>query len=135
MLTCHAHLGVLHRALKLGVRGFVSKSAEPSHIAEGIEALSRARSGSTRTSPRGASSTTARCARERRWWDGSGITYVGSDRLFNRCRACVDFEDLLTDAGFVEQFGECASNVVASDLAVELCRTEGHGAVSGTIEK
>lgn len=41
MLTRHARPGVLRRALKLGVRGFVSKSAEPSHIAEVIEALSR----------------------------------------------------------------------------------------------
>ena len=33
MLTRHARPGVLRRALKLGVRGFVSKSADPSHIA------------------------------------------------------------------------------------------------------
>lgn len=43
MLTRHARPGVLRRALKLGVRGFVSKSAEPSHIAEVIEALSQGR--------------------------------------------------------------------------------------------
>ncbi|GAA1807626.1 response regulator transcription factor [Nesterenkonia flava] len=39
MLTRHARPGVLRRALKLGVRGFVSKSAEPEHIAEVIGAL------------------------------------------------------------------------------------------------
>ncbi|TDQ47239.1 response regulator transcription factor [Actinorugispora endophytica] len=33
MLTRHARPGVLRKALKLGVRGFVSKSAEPAHIA------------------------------------------------------------------------------------------------------
>lgn len=43
MLTRHARPGVLRRALRLGVRGFVSKSAEPSHIAEVIEALSQGR--------------------------------------------------------------------------------------------
>ncbi len=36
MLTRHARPGVLRRALRLGVRGFVSKSAEPAHIAEVI---------------------------------------------------------------------------------------------------
>jgi len=39
MLTRHARPGVLRRALKLGVRGFVSKSAHPAHIAEVIETL------------------------------------------------------------------------------------------------
>ncbi|WP_218219933.1 response regulator transcription factor [Nesterenkonia sp. Act20] len=39
MLTRHARPGVLRRALKLGVRGFVSKSAHPSLIAEVIETL------------------------------------------------------------------------------------------------
>ncbi|MBO0594891.1 response regulator transcription factor [Nesterenkonia sp. E16_7] len=39
MLTRHARPGVLRRALKLGVRGFVSKSAHPTLIAEVIEAL------------------------------------------------------------------------------------------------
>ncbi|GAA1079330.1 response regulator transcription factor [Nocardiopsis composta] len=39
MLTRHARPGVLRRALKLGVQGFVSKAAEPSHIAEVIAAL------------------------------------------------------------------------------------------------
>ncbi|WP_017595965.1 response regulator transcription factor [Nocardiopsis potens] len=39
MLTRHARPGVLRRALKLGVQGFVSKSADPSHIAEVIAAL------------------------------------------------------------------------------------------------
>lgn len=43
MLTRHARPGVLRRALRLGVRGFVSKSAEPAHIAEVIEGLSRGR--------------------------------------------------------------------------------------------
>jgi two-component system, NarL family, response regulator DesR len=37
MLTRHARPGVLRRALKLGVRGFVSKSAEPAEIARVIE--------------------------------------------------------------------------------------------------
>ncbi|MEU3513262.1 response regulator transcription factor [Streptomyces longwoodensis] len=32
MLTRHARPGVLRKALKLGVQGFVSKSAEPAHI-------------------------------------------------------------------------------------------------------
>lgn len=39
MLTRHARPGVLRRALKLGVRGFVSKSAHPALIAEVIETL------------------------------------------------------------------------------------------------
>ncbi|NLS09410.1 response regulator transcription factor [Nesterenkonia sp. MY13] len=43
MLTRHARPGVLRRALKLGVRGFVSKSAEPTHIAEVIQALHEGR--------------------------------------------------------------------------------------------
>ncbi len=43
MLTRHARPGVLRRALKLGVRGFVSKSAEPAHIAEVIAALHQGR--------------------------------------------------------------------------------------------
>ena len=43
MLTRHARPGVLRSALKLGVRGFASKSAEPSHIAEVITALHNGR--------------------------------------------------------------------------------------------
>ncbi|ANZ40343.1 DNA-binding response regulator [Lentzea guizhouensis] len=39
MLTRHARPGVLRRALKLGVQGFVSKSAEPAHITSVIAAL------------------------------------------------------------------------------------------------
>lgn len=39
MLTRHARPGVLRKALKLGVQGFVSKSAEPSHIASVIKTL------------------------------------------------------------------------------------------------
>ena len=39
MLTRHARPGVLRRALKLGVQGFVSKSAEPAHIATVIGTL------------------------------------------------------------------------------------------------
>ncbi|MFW5417750.1 response regulator transcription factor [Nocardiopsis sp. CNT-189] len=39
MLTRHARPGVLRKALKLGVQGFVSKSADPSHITEVIAAL------------------------------------------------------------------------------------------------
>ena len=39
MLTRHARPGVLRKALKLGVQGFVSKSAEPAHIATVIETL------------------------------------------------------------------------------------------------
>lgn len=39
MLTRHARPGVLRSALKLGVQGFVSKSAEPTHIAAAIAAL------------------------------------------------------------------------------------------------
>ncbi len=43
MLTRHARPGVLRRALKLGVQGFVSKSAEPAHIASVIAALHEGR--------------------------------------------------------------------------------------------
>lgn len=39
MLTRHAKPGVLRRALKLGVQGFVTKAADPAHIAAVIEAL------------------------------------------------------------------------------------------------
>ncbi|MBQ1083310.1 MULTISPECIES: DNA-binding response regulator [unclassified Nocardiopsis] len=39
MLTRHARPGVLRRALKLGVQGFVSKSAEPAHITSVIGTL------------------------------------------------------------------------------------------------
>lgn len=39
MLTRHARPGVLRKALKLGVQGFVSKSAEPAHIATVIGRL------------------------------------------------------------------------------------------------
>lgn len=39
MLTRHARPGVLRRALKLGVQGFVSKSAEPAHITSVIRTL------------------------------------------------------------------------------------------------
>ena len=39
MLTRHAKPGVLRRALKLGVQGFVSKAAEPAHITSVITAL------------------------------------------------------------------------------------------------
>ncbi|MFC4563811.1 DNA-binding response regulator [Nocardiopsis mangrovi] len=39
MLTRHARPGVLRKALKLGVQGFVSKSAEPAHIASVVAAL------------------------------------------------------------------------------------------------
>ncbi|GAB3543763.1 two-component system response regulator DesR [Actinopolyspora lacussalsi] len=39
MLTRHARPGVLRKALKLGVQGFVSKSAEPAHIASVIATL------------------------------------------------------------------------------------------------
>lgn len=39
MLTRHARPGVLRRALKLGVRGFVSKSADPAHIAQVVQTL------------------------------------------------------------------------------------------------
>jgi len=39
MLTRHARPGVLRKALKLGVQGFVSKSAEPAHIASVITTL------------------------------------------------------------------------------------------------
>ncbi|GAB4086672.1 response regulator transcription factor [Myceligenerans cantabricum] len=39
MLTRHARPGVLRRALRLGVQGFASKSAEPAHIAEVIGTL------------------------------------------------------------------------------------------------
>lgn len=43
MLTRHARPGVLRRALKLGVQGFVSKSADPSHIASVIADLHQGR--------------------------------------------------------------------------------------------
>ncbi|QBI56251.1 response regulator transcription factor [Streptomonospora litoralis] len=39
MLTRHARPGVLRKALKLGVQGFVSKSADPAHIASVVAAL------------------------------------------------------------------------------------------------
>lgn len=39
MLTRHARPGILRSALKLGVQGFASKSAEPTHIAEVVTAL------------------------------------------------------------------------------------------------
>ncbi|MFC7533943.1 response regulator [Actinoplanes sp. GCM10030250] len=39
MLTRHARPGVLRKALKLGVQGFVTKSAEPAHIATVITTL------------------------------------------------------------------------------------------------
>lgn len=39
MLTRHARPGVLRKALRLGVQGFVSKAAEPSHIATVIQTL------------------------------------------------------------------------------------------------
>jgi len=39
MLTRHARPGVLRRALKLGVRGFMSKSADPEEIADVIRHL------------------------------------------------------------------------------------------------
>ncbi|HWS38043.1 MAG TPA: response regulator transcription factor [Actinoplanes sp.] len=39
MLTRHARPGVLRKALKSGVQGFVSKSADPSHIATVIATL------------------------------------------------------------------------------------------------
>ncbi|MGW0863281.1 response regulator [Streptomyces sp. NPDC002611] len=39
MLTRHARPGVLRKALKLGVQGFVSKSAEPAHITAVINTL------------------------------------------------------------------------------------------------
>ncbi|SBT38870.1 response regulator transcription factor [Micromonospora auratinigra] len=39
MLTRHARPGVLRKALKLGVQGFVSKSAEPGHITSVIATL------------------------------------------------------------------------------------------------
>ena len=43
MLTRHARPGILRSALKLGVQGFASKSAEPAHIAEIITALHKGR--------------------------------------------------------------------------------------------
>jgi len=39
MLTRHARPGVLRKALRLGVQGFVTKSAEPAHIASVIQTL------------------------------------------------------------------------------------------------
>jgi len=53
----------------------------------------------------------------------------------NRCRTRVEFEDLPADGRLVKQFGESASNLIASNLAVRLCRTEGHRADSGAVEK
>ncbi|MFF8959355.1 DNA-binding response regulator [Streptomyces sp. NPDC014894] len=43
MLTRHARPGVLRKALKLGVQGFVTKSAEPSHITWVINTLHEGR--------------------------------------------------------------------------------------------
>ncbi|GAA1935773.1 response regulator transcription factor [Streptomyces durmitorensis] len=43
MLTRHARPGVLRKALKLGVQGFVSKSAEPAHITAVINTLHEGR--------------------------------------------------------------------------------------------
>jgi two-component system response regulator DesR len=43
MLTRHARPGVLRRALKLGVQGFVSKSADPAHITSVIRTLHEGR--------------------------------------------------------------------------------------------
>lgn len=43
MLTRHARPGILRSALKLGVQGFVSKAAEPRHIADAIQALHEGR--------------------------------------------------------------------------------------------
>ncbi|MFF0148036.1 LuxR family two component transcriptional regulator [Amycolatopsis sulphurea] len=43
MLTRHARPGVLRKALKLGVQGFVSKSAEPAHITSVIKVLHEGR--------------------------------------------------------------------------------------------
>jgi two-component system response regulator DesR len=43
MLTRHARPGVLRKALKLGVQGFVSKSAEPAHIVSVITTLHEGR--------------------------------------------------------------------------------------------
>ncbi|PRX99042.1 response regulator transcription factor [Allonocardiopsis opalescens] len=43
MLTRHARPGVLRKALRLGVQGFVSKSAEPAHIATVIAGLHEGR--------------------------------------------------------------------------------------------
>ncbi|MBB5791154.1 response regulator transcription factor [Jiangella mangrovi] len=43
MLTRHARPGVLRKALKLGVQGFVSKSAEPAHITSVIASLHQGR--------------------------------------------------------------------------------------------
>jgi two-component system response regulator DesR len=43
MLTRHARPGVLRKALKLGVQGFVSKSADPGHIVSVIAALHEGR--------------------------------------------------------------------------------------------
>jgi two-component system, NarL family, response regulator DesR len=39
MLTRHARPGVLRKALQQGVRGFVSKAAEPAHIASVLQSL------------------------------------------------------------------------------------------------
>ncbi|WP_431930499.1 response regulator [Micromonospora sp. RP3T] len=60
MLTRHARPGVLRKALRLGVQGFVSKSAEPAHITSVIATCTRENAGSTRTCPRSPSPRTAR---------------------------------------------------------------------------
>lgn len=60
MLTRHARPGVLRKALKLGVQGFVSKSAEPAHIASVITDLHAGRRWIDPTCPRSPSSTTVR---------------------------------------------------------------------------
>lgn len=60
---------------------------------------------------------------------------VRSHRLFDRGRIRVEFENPPADAELVEQFGERAGNVSTSDLAVELCWTEGYGAASLAVEK
>lgn len=43
MLTRHARPGVLRNALRLGVQGFVSKSADPTHITSVVAALHEGR--------------------------------------------------------------------------------------------
>jgi two-component system response regulator DesR len=43
MLTRHARPGVLRSALKIGIQGFASKSAEPAHLAAIIAALHQGR--------------------------------------------------------------------------------------------
>src|SRR4051812_2843908 len=66
--------------------------------------------------------------------DRSGAD-VRADRLFDRCRPCVEFQDLPADPGLVEQFGQGGGDVVTSDLTVELGRPEGHGAGSRTVQE